>query len=289
MRGWCVAVALMATAVALAGCGAKTDASVSEVVVHSKVPRLVNGTAAPSGSPDGPSAGTGTHGHLAGVVVDKAIRPLMGAHVSIPGLDLKDDSRRDGSFSFVDLPASTYYVKVNLTGYYDAETLIEVTPGDISRVKFVLEAIPPPAPYHITQSWNGFAEVSDTDLPFLDAGGLFCNACDFSVSLDKPARHILLEAAMDNPTSGQSFSYQLVDPTYADDYAHDYGVVASGKLGAPLLVRIDQKSLGDATSFQLRVSPGGLPPGVEQSFKVFATAWYNDTPPSGWSVVRGDA
>ena len=284
MRGWSLVVVAGLVAVGLAGCGSKSATIGGEVIAHSTVPVTVNGTRAPDPSAARPSV---ENGHLAGVVVDKALHPLPGAIVTIPGLDLKDTARRDASFSFVDLPASSYYIKANMTGFYDAETIVEVSPGTITRVKFILDPIPPPSPYHITESWNGFAEVTDPGGEGLLGGSFFCNSCTFAMTLDRPAQNMVLEAAFDSEGTGETFYYRVTNPD-ANDYAHNYGLVAEGKLTAPLIVNIAQNALQNASRLTMEVIPGSFPtPEIERSFQVFATAFYNERPPAGFSVVAG--
>lgn len=96
---------------------------------------------------DGPTGDTGVQasatGVLHGVVVDEAIRPVDGADVR---LALPDGGARnlttgdDGLWSFRDLPAGAYVVRVVRDGYLEQSTQANVTAGlaDPPAVRIVL-------------------------------------------------------------------------------------------------------------------------------------------------------
>lgn len=279
MRGWFGPMALVVLLVAGSGCGSP-QASVNEVVVHSNVGTVVNGTAAPHGTAADPLKDTAQKGHISGVVVDAALHPLAGAVVKIPGLDLQDAARRDGSFSFTELNPTAYYLTVNVTGFYGAEAMVLVEAGKIARVRFVLDAVPPPTPYHITRSFNGFSQVTGDFFVYQDN--------QFSLDLDQPNPMLVIEARMDPyqynepPVGNNSFSWYISDMSGRQ--------LAYGQGGNPLRAVVDGNRLDNDTSFTLSVNPNGFPlPEFEKSFTVYATAWYNSQPPDGWAVTRGDA
>src|SRR5688500_17265416 len=112
MRGTALLLALPLLAAVLAGCSG-SPSSPGEIGVESQPPEAVrsNETMAALFTPS-----PKTRGHLAGVVVDEAIRPIEGAQVRLPGLDLERKSDRDGSFGFVDLHPGPYFLTVNASG-----------------------------------------------------------------------------------------------------------------------------------------------------------------------------
>src|SRR5690242_11814314 len=138
VAGVAVPVALLVAATVLSGCSSAPHAP-AEIVVQSQpgpdAPNEVrsNATAAANVDPPKPK----TRGHIAGVVVDEAIRPIAGAKVRLPGLDLERTTDRDGAFGFVDLLPGPYYITFNATGYYPAQTVLEVKDDEFTRAKVV--------------------------------------------------------------------------------------------------------------------------------------------------------
>src|SRR5688500_6733156 len=124
MRGAFPAALLLLSAL-LAGCGA-APAAPAEVVIESKPAEeiLSDDPAQPVEAVFTPAPKT--RGHIAGVVVDQAIRPIEGARVRLPGLDLERVTDRDGSFGFVDLHPGPYFIQANATGFLDAEAVLHV-------------------------------------------------------------------------------------------------------------------------------------------------------------------
>ncbi|MHB8634287.1 MAG: carboxypeptidase-like regulatory domain-containing protein [Thermoplasmatota archaeon] len=271
-----VLAVLLATLVC--GCAGPV-ASTHEIVVHS-TPVTVASTVTTAAGEE--------KGHISGVVVDAGIHPLPGAIVKLPGMDLSDVARRDGSFSFTELIPSAYYLEVNATGYYPASTLVTVSPGEITRVKFVLTAVPPPTPYHITQTFNGFSDVTQDSL----LGGLSaCSGCSTAIALDAPAQALVVEATMArysgaDPIGNNSFAYTVRDEN--DPNCCDY--LASGSGPNALWLELRHPNLGNATNLYVDVEPQSFPsPEFEKSFTAYVTAWYNALPPTGWSIVKGDS
>lgn len=275
-------IALLLLGALTAGCG--QPAAVQEVLVHSNKPVIVNSTVQNptlARSDDAPPVPQVDPGHISGVVVDSAIRPLPGAIVRLPGLDLQDPARRDGSFSFTELLPGAYLVRANASGYFPAEAVVAVQSGQMTRIKFVLEPVPPPTPYHVTQTFNGFAQITDDGLL---ARGLYCNACTFVASFDRTPDALLVEALMDSTTEGGNSFYWAVRES-----GDSYGSLADGSGGNPLRTVVFGERLANTTYLEIDVFPQSFPaPEMEKSFQVFLTAWYNELPPDGWSVVDGD-
>lgn len=262
----------------LAGCSGGPGAP-AEVVVESKPQEEVhsNETVAAVFTP-----GSKTRGHLAGVVVDEAVRPIAGALVRLPGLDLERRSDRDGSFGFVDLHPGPYFITVNATGYYPAEAVLEVKTEEFTRAKVILTAVPPPEPYHVTQSFDGFADVTDNDV---FTWGFVCGSCSFDFYVDRPAlRAVVFEAVPDNAAAGDGFQHWLSGTNGSRSQT-----LSSGSSEAPMRLELRDGDLGDGDRFQLDVYPTSFPaPETSKGFQVFVTAFYNQPPPTGWSLVRGD-
>lgn len=278
MQGLPVALLSCMLLTALAGCGDAPPKTPAEIVFESKPPQEINSNdTAPTYAPS-----PKTKGHLAGVVVDQAIRPLKDATIHLPGLDLTETSERDGSFGFVDLYPGPYFITVALDGYYAAEAVVEVHADQFTRVKVILEAIPPPDPYHVTQQFDGFAELGGD--PFI--GSFYCR-CTFDFYLEQEGlQAVIIEATM-SAYSGP--------PGGTNGFYHDFGpydccaYYTRGSLPNPL--RVEARDVDDASQarYSLRMAPEGFPaPETNKQFTTYVTAFYNELPPVGWSFLNGD-
>jgi hypothetical protein len=260
----------------LAGCS-QAPAAPAEIVVESKpVETVTSDTPVQAVFTPSPKS----RGHIAGVVVDAAIRPILNATVRLPGLDLERKTDRDGSFGFVDLHPGPYYVLVEQAGYLGAEATVQVTADEFTRVKVVLTAIPPPEPYRVMQSFDGYTEVTDTQ-SFGLMSSFFCNACRFEAYAEPLGLNaVILEAVLDSSTASNGFEYRLYN---GDAYA-------GGHQGNPMLLQRRAHELDSrAERFNLYVEPTSFPvPETGKTFQVFFTAFYNEDPPVGWSFVAGD-
>jgi hypothetical protein len=266
----------------LAGCSGGPEAP-AEVVIESKPPEEIHSQDEETPIEAVFTPSPKTRGHIAGVVVDEAIRPIVGAVVHLPGLVLERVNDRDGSFGFVDLHPGPYFITVNATGFYNAEAVLQVDADEFTRAKVILTRIPPPEPYRIMQSFEGFSEVTADPVFGLS---FFCSACDFDFYLDRPGLHtVILEAVFEQSTTGSSFYYDF----YSDSSSYS-SRIASGSTGNPMRVEVRGEDLpGDDDHFDLRVDPQSFPvPEQSKRFQVFVTAFYNEGPPTGWSFVKGD-
>lgn len=272
--------AVLLAALLLAGC-ANAPTAPAEILIESAPPEEVrsNETVPAVFEP-----AAKTRGHIAGVVVDEAIRPIEGAKVSIPGMDLERLSDRDGSFGFVDLHPGPYFMSVEAEGFYPAEAVLTVEAEAFTRAKVVLARIPPPEPYRVMQQFEGYTELTSDPL----VGYAFlCTECDFDFYVDRPGLHtVILEAVTDPQVDGDGFWHDL------RPYDGNYGsTISSGTNTGPLRVEVRQDDLGDAEDdrFYLRLDPESFPaPQTGKRFQVFVTAFYNEGPPTGWSFVSGD-
>ena len=92
--------------------------------------------------------GRGATSDLYGLVVENASnRPIAGAHVALEGASRTGLTDAEGRFTFKDVPARTYALKVTMLGFSERRDPLEVAPGqrlDV-RVDLVPRAIALPA------------------------------------------------------------------------------------------------------------------------------------------------
>jgi len=92
-----------------------------------------------AGSPTSLSAQQPT-GTISGQVVDSATRqPLAGVNVVIEGTRLGTQTRDDGTFTIVGVPAGTHTVRARRIGYGSIPVIVNVTDGATVSVAFALE------------------------------------------------------------------------------------------------------------------------------------------------------
>lgn len=280
MRAWLPALVVLS--LMLAGCGGKGGKS-DEIVVQSTLPTEVRSDGEATTTASEPK---GERGHLSGLVVDEAIRPIEGATAHLPGLDLKVGTDRDGHFGFTDLRVGSYFVTVEAPGYYGAETTLEVKEGDVARAKFVLTAMPPPEPFHVTVPYQGFSQVTSNGVLVFSAD---CT-CTFGVDVAQVPRPdaLVIEATMAEPgpgTLGQGFYWRMEPPGPCCPSAFAYGDAPN-----PMRLELRGEMLNlTAEGFTLDIQPTALgAPELNKAFDVYVTAFYNGLPPDGWSFVNGD-
>lgn len=279
MRGLLVAFLLIATM--MSGCSDSSGKLAgNEIIIESTLPAEISSNQTQTKAPTAQAKG-----HLAGVVVDQAIRPLQGVVVKLPGLDRKHVTDRTGEFGFVDLMPGSYFIKIEHQGYYGAEAVIEVAADKFSRAKVILERIPPPTPRHETIQFDGFAQMSGDPLFGLAWG---CT-CQFNGYIEPEGLNALvLEATMSSyggASSGTNSFYHLFR-----DYAGKK-TFSSGAQPNPMRteVRDDFATMTD-NRYRITMTPEGFPaPELNKKFQVYLTSFYYSVPPTGWSFVRGDA
>ncbi len=295
---WLVAVTLAVLAgTALAGCGEPASSNGRELIVESapdsviEVDSATGETVAPTAA-QAPKkeANPKTLGHIAGVVVDESIRPIEGASVRLPGLDLARVTDRDGGFGFVDLHPGPYYIIANATEYYAAESELAVDAEKFTRVKFVLKAIPPPEPRNFTLPFEGFTDVTEASALILNTG-YFCNTCTFQFYAGGPGfRGMVIEGYMDGYAGAgagglgsNSFYHYLYDAA-----GSGFNPVSRGAVGNPfnMVFKANDLIAEEEHSYSLEVNPRGFPaPEFSKKFHIYVTQFFNQDPPPGWSFL----
>jgi hypothetical protein len=269
---------LVVAAMLVAGCSGsgRTTPKEADFVVTSTLPDVteIGSGEAARPAPEPPKAGT--RGHLAGFVVSDTLRPVAGAHVRLPGMDLTQKSERDGAFGFVDLRPGPYFLTVNATGYYPAEAEIVVKADEFVRVKVVLTPIPPPTPYHRTETFRGFADLSSGPLY---NSCFVCNGCSASVYPERVPETLVLEAYTDSPDVGFRLYLQGTGSSY----------LVSGDFPNPMRIEVPAEKLATAGGeYRLRVYPESLVPQMNVKFDFYATMFYHEPAPPGWAILNGD-
>jgi hypothetical protein len=300
--GW--AAALLAAAVVLAGCAAKSGG--------------------PAASAD-PTLGT-----LRGVVVDAAVRPLAGAAVAVQPGGLNATTGADGLFSFPGLRPGDYSVTVAKDGYIGAATTATVDAGEGPALQVLLEVALGSARYANLYKFDGLYECSAWPTngcanANILTGVVFCSLdlpC-FNTTGDRSIQLIPIDGVPDYLQSEMTWEPTLdtsrnllfgvggaTRQELQDGLAEGYNFTEGPSpltLGLNHTILLDKDITGaSGRMLLLQISsaptygvPGGCGPvsdtcGVgasfEQPFTVYTHAFFGYLPPSSWTFVgEGDA
>ncbi|MEA3137221.1 MAG: Carboxypeptidase regulatory-like domain [Thermoplasmata archaeon] len=128
---------------------------------------LLAGCAGGNDAQESPLAATATTGILRGVVVDEAIRPILGARITVPlsdGSVLNATTAEDGAFAFGDLLPGGYIVQAHKLAFLDTALSVNVTAGDAdpAGVRVLMLADVLNAPFVEAFQFAGFMQCSFT-------------------------------------------------------------------------------------------------------------------------------
>jgi hypothetical protein len=236
-------------------------------------------------------------GIIRGVVVDVAFSPLAGAIVTLLNHDQQVTTNADGAFAFKELEAGAYFIQINKTGYGSAQTSTEVTAGikDPELVRVLLERVSGTVPMLASDKFDGFitCSIRIPTLGFIDGCGVFGN-----LGIGSTQRR-------DYAFETGNIQWIQTDLTWTPnmDTAKEFCVSIGGAsasappCGPDNLVHsidktaVEEDGLHKGEEFNhitypnhyLADASGNLI--VQQSFEVFAHAFYNFTPDEGWSFV----
>lgn len=277
-----------------------------------------------SGAKGAPSASLAPGvGAVHGIVVDEAIRPVVGANVTLQGGGAAESVATDpeGAFAFEDVAPGSYFLVVRSCCHGLVQSSVEVEAGQVAAPKLQVQRLFAQEPYHETQKFDGFIQcgwavggvASSTclnDYTHFVGLGYTCNDCEHI--LDSRGTNFAVgpgwqtqvyEMVWDPSAQGTSPEMRLTVSHFPRPASHWY---CSGIGPSPLYVRME---LGVECEDQ-QDDPTLVPPEGEQNMTMFAAAQPDDTAPAamavsqpftvfmnffyygkpqdGWSFVRGD-
>jgi hypothetical protein len=259
-----LACAMLLLALALAGCGDRSSAERIEVAPGQVI--TVEEPVKP------------THGIVAGLVANDALYVLGGVDVRIVGLELNATTDDTGRFAIVNVPAGLYIVQASKKDHKTMQATVDVQPGGVAKAILLLERVPPTDPYHVT--WQHEAHVGAA------AGGVsHSRNATLSFSLD-PSRPVTLvlesvwTGAVLVPTTDRPIAYRLRSLD-----GRDLVVDAAPN---PVSLHVDAGILPPGQeNFRFEAYPDPLE-GItfEARGQTFATIFYNEAAPSGWTLLE---
>lgn len=268
MRGAWAIVAVLAVPL-LAGCSGGSGGGPTEMEVAPG--QVVTVTEAPKP----------THGIVSGIVGDDALYPLAGAEVWVVGLNRSATTDSNGRFAIVNVPAGLYILEGRKKDHASVQTTADVQPGETSRAVLLLTRLPTTDPYHVTYRQEGFTEFSMAGLSFNEDN----MTLRFELDASRPVTLVL-----ESRWTGVIHS-AAPDPLSYDLQEVGLRSILQGHAPNPFSYHIDARILPPGhTLFYFSVGPRGLEPTVMAQARgdLFATIFYNEPAPPGWSILRGD-
>ena len=272
MRWRVAALVALVSAVALAGCGGK-DPGANKVRLGDGTRLSLDLPAEQVPDPDD------IRGAVSGVVVDDAIFPVPGATVSIRDREHVATADADGRFAFEDMPPGLYTLEVRKDGHTDGLGTVNVKSGQVAKSVLQVPRLPYVAPYHTT--WV-FDEVRTLD-QWLLLGAAGNN--EHVVPFDRPVATLVLESVWPDLQShlGDPLDYSVAGEGDPESVEDSYGP-------NPLVKTFEADFFADGEyAARLRVYPSMTSLPGEVRGRVFATLFYVEPAPAGWSFLGGSA
>lgn len=262
-------LAALLCAVALAGCSGGDEGPVELEVAPGQV---VTVTEAPKP----------THGIVSGIVGDDALYPLPGATVWVLGLNLSATTDSNGRFAIVNVPAGVYILEGSKKDHATVQTTADVLPGQTARAVLLLERIPSTDPYHTTFHQEAFMELAGGGISFSGTNTTLTFSLDESRALT-----LVLESKWDGTVASAA-----TEPFEFDVQEVSRRSIVSGRMTNPFSAHVDARILPPGHDrFLFAVYPRTPEPTVmfEARGDLFATVFYNEPAPAGWSILAGDS
>ncbi|MGB0652959.1 MAG: carboxypeptidase-like regulatory domain-containing protein [Thermoplasmatota archaeon] len=248
-------------------------------------------------------AATETTGVIRGVVVDAAIRPIVGAIVTVPlpggAQPLTVETDESGAFGFQGLQPGPYFVKVAKIGYFDQQQSVDVVAGvdEPPAVKILLEVNVEATPFYEEYTFDGFIECTTgvaavCGAPNLLTGSQITND-RFSTTFEMSPNPEYVQVEM----VWQSTQALTPDMYFEMESDPDFDFYGSAEGPSPIMANITAEQaastgLGGTNGLYVSIFSGGIDddaggPGVvgvtvQQEFTIFVHAFYAYTPPEGW-------
>jgi hypothetical protein len=223
-----------------------------------------------------------THGIVSGIVGDDALYPLPGATVWVLGLNLSTTTDSNGRFALVNVPAGVYILEGSKKDHATVQTTADVLPGETARAVLLLQRIPSTDPYHTTYHQEAFMEFSGAGVSFSGTN----TSLPFELD-ESRAVTLVLESRWDGTvasTATEPFDFEVQEISRR--------TIVAGRMTNPYSVHIDARVLPPAHDrFLFSVWARAPEPTVmvEARGDLFATIFYNEAAPSGWSILAGDS
>ncbi|HUR61141.1 MAG TPA: carboxypeptidase-like regulatory domain-containing protein [Candidatus Thermoplasmatota archaeon] len=254
----------------------------------------------------GTSGGGGKEGPagppLQGYVFDQAVRPVVGATVSVQGANVANGTVKtgtDGHYAFPQLPLDErLVVTIQAAGLRAVSKQVSVTSGNSTFLNFTLEPLPTAKPYTEAQGFNGFLACETATTSGGQTQRTDCsnpqdpNKREWTLAINPGVQSIVFETAWEPFTPGSAVLHMTVHTTSGTP-------VLLAEVEGPSILRAIvsqekcQKEFAQGGQVKVVWSAGtdseqleagiAAATAVQQDFKAVATSFFVDPAPPDYS------
>lgn len=268
----------------LAGCG---DAPAGEPTVAGERPA----TSPPGQEP------------LSGWVFDPALAPVVGATVSVPALDAATTVAEDGRYGLTDLPYDqVLVVVVQADGYEPSSKSVTLVPDTLLRLNFTLRPVPREVAYSEALSFNGHigcggvVKRDNQPQPVECGTSAVVDERVWEFEVKQKVAGIVVEVVWEPGTPAAEHLNLTVETMGFGNFDE----LLAGSEGPSVLrgqvnAFQSKRFYSDGGMVRVVVDPGrntaddetgtGAGLAVQQDFEAFATVFYVEPPPPGYSIA----
>jgi hypothetical protein len=250
---------------------------------------------------------------LAGVVVDEAIRPVVGAVVSVTDVGVNGTTDAQGAFLLA-VPPGDHVLEVKRAGSAPLRQAVSVPATGLRGLNLQLIASTGQAPYVTVLKYDGFVVCSlgasyvfseecgeGLGTPAGRVGKQANNAIRYDFGVDGPSlKTLVVEQAWEPTSDAGKELLVLLRTNWTCEPACGGNAVGAGDVQgpSPLLLRVDEDGLADPlrtpgvlfTTYTLaRNGPTDVNVVLNQGFTLFVSEFYGESAPQGYSFVAAGA
>lgn len=237
---------------------------------------------------------TPTTGIIRGVVIDDALRPIVGASVVLQSQNRNTTTNDAGAFGFDGLEAGTYFLQASKQDYTTVQQSAEVQAGvgNPPVVKILIAAIPRPIPMiealTATIFISGSGWVDQVGGVTVGGAGVFDGNWNFEVAISPNGTVAQTELVWDM-TTPLGAEGRAGGGTYNGDDSMD---TATHRGPSPLIMQAnatDEDETADNVYYDFYAWPSaGLPAGFQfnQKVEAYIHVFHNFRPNEGWQFGR---
>ena len=240
---------------------------------------------------------------LSGWVFDPALAPVVGATVSIPALAATTTVDDEGHYGLADLPYDeVLVVVVEADGYRPSSKSVTLVPGTLLRLNFTLSPVPREVAYSEALSFNGLIGCGGVVKQDNQGQSVECGssaAVDERVwefEVKEKVAGIVVEIVWEPGTPAAEHLNLTVETVGFGNFDE----VLTGAEGPSILRgQVNQfqskRFYSEGGVVRVTVDPGrntaddetgtGAGFAVQQDFEAFATVFYVEPPPPGYSIA----
>lgn len=225
-----------------------------------------------------------TKGALAGVVVDEAIRPIVGATVTLTNFNRNVTTDAKGVFTITDLEPGTYFVAVEAKGFLGSQASADVEAGKSAFVKMQLLRDSSPIPFHVSYKHDGFMQAWGGIGQYFVESVRATGTCDCRLYFQPEGNaSTFVYEAFWKPTTPDPAD--LGEFYWILDEVGSGGINEAGYCYSPCNVQVSGQGYA-GKEMMARLDGPDLWVAVQQPVRLIVTAFFNADAPKDWSIAN---